>query len=435
MTLTEAQEAANKAIADFKAENEKALLAKADKGYVDSEIGAQVDKAQRAMFARVDELNKLMTDSVEALESRIDEIRLTGGQGGAAAEGLTDKDVKLFANITGRRTELDALVQYKAAVESYLRVGSENVSPEIRAQLSVGSNPQGGYWVSPDQTGRLVEKIFESSPMRQHADVVTLSQSDALEGPYEDDEAETGWVGETQARPETGTPTVGEWRIAVFEQYANPRATQKVLDDAGFDVEGWLNRKVGRKLIRTENTAFLLGDGVKKPRGWLTYPTVVTGDAARPRGQIQHVVSGANGAFLADPNGLDPFITMLGQLKTVYRDGSIWVMNRATMAAAMKLKDSNGNYQWAPDVTGNAFRFTLFGIPVVEMEDMPDVAADSLSVALAQMQETYTIVDRQGVNILRDPFTDKPYIRFYTTKRVGGDVLNFESIKLMKFST
>jgi HK97 family phage major capsid protein len=210
--------------------------------------------------------------------------------------------------------------------------------------------------------------------------------------------------------------------------YAEPRITQKLLDDSMVNVEAWLADKVSTKFARKENAAFVNGDGVGKPRGFLTYASGTT-----LPGTIEQRNTGVSGGFATGSAAADILISTIYGLKQGYRSGSNWFMPRSATAEVRKLKASDGSYLWQPGIMAGQ-PATLLGYSVIEFEDMPDIAADSLSIAFGDMNEAYQIVDRVGVRVLRDPYTAKPYIKFYTTKRVGGDVLNFEAIKLISFS-
>jgi len=269
--------------------------------------------------------------------------------------------------------------------------------------------------------------VFETSPMRAYASIQVIS-TDALEGLFDLEEASSGWVGETDARSETGTPQLGKWRIPVHELYAKPKATQKILDDAEINLETWLAQKVAEKFARDEAAAFVAGNGVNKPRGFLSYA-----DGTTLPGTIERINTGANGAFASAPSGGDALIDALYGLKAQYRANATWFMNRATTKLARKLKDSDGAYLWSPGIAAGQ-PATLLGYPVAAFEDMPDPATGSLSIAVGDMRSAYQIVDRVGIRTLRDPYSAKPYVEFYTTKRVGGDVVNFEAIKLIEFS-
>ncbi|MGH8574531.1 MAG: phage major capsid protein, partial [Gammaproteobacteria bacterium] len=315
--------------------------------------------------------------------------------------------------------DIETYLGYKGAFGAYLRKGDKALDPDQTKAMSVGSDPQGGYWVEPDMGGRIATLVFESSPIRQIANVQSIS-TDALEGPLDLDEMGAGWVEETGTRSETTTPEIGKYRIPVHEMYAEPRVTQKILDDANINAEGWIEGKIGGKMGRLEATAFVSGDGIIKPRGFLTY-TAGTPSAAT-WAVIQQTNSGANGAF-ASSNPGDALITLVYNLKPAYRDVARFVLARATLAAARKLKDGQGNYLWQPNFTemgGGA----LLGFPITEAEDMPALATNSLSLAFGNFAMAYQVVDRIGIRILRDPYTAKPWVKFYTTRRVGGDVVN-----------
>jgi HK97 family phage major capsid protein len=320
------------------------------------------------------------------------------------------------------------MIAYKQAFQTYMRKGEQIMGAQEAKALSVGSDPDGGFVVNPDMSGRIVTRVFETSPMRAYASVQVIS-TDALEGLFDLNEASSGWVGETEARPETGTPALGKWRIAVHELYAMPTATQKLLDDAEIDMESWLASKVADKFARDEAAAFVNGNGVGKPRGFLSY----AGGTTLP-GTIERIKTGANGAFVAAPNGGDALIDALYGLKSPYRVNATWFMNRSTAKLVRKLKDTDGAYLWAPGIVAGQ-PATLLGYPVASFEDMPDPATGSLSIAVGDMRAAYQIVDRAGIRTVRDPYSAKPYVQFYTTRRVGGDVVNFEAIKLLEFAT
>ncbi len=309
---------------------------------------------------------------------------------------------------------------YTKEFRQFVLSGNIGRLEELQAKaLTVGSDPDGGYWVTPEVSARIVEKLFESSPMRELATVETTTSS-SWEYLPDTDEPGSGWVGETQARPETTSPEIKKGEIVVHELYAEPRATQKILDDAGVNVEAWLGRKVGGKFGRDEATAFVSGNGVGLPRGILTYP------AGTAWAQIEQVNSGSASTLTGD--GL---IDLETALKAPYRARAVWLMNRTTQAVVRKFKDGQNQYLWQPGLA-QGVPPTLLGYPVRLADDMPVVAADALAVAFGDFREAYTIVDRLGIRILRDAFTAKPFVKFYTTKRVGGDVVNFEAIKIQK---
>jgi HK97 family phage major capsid protein len=308
--------------------------------------------------------------------------------------------------------------------------------------LSVNDDTSGGYMVHADLSGRIIKRVFETSPIRAWASIQTIS-TDALEGMLDANQADFGWVAEAAVRPVTGTPKIGMWRIPTHEMYANPPVTQKLLDDAAWDAEAWLSEKVADRFARGENNAFVLGDGITKPRGFLTYDGVAD-DASIDfvsGTSVGFIKTGVNDAFPAVPTtGAptaqgNPIIDLVYALKSVYREtpGTAFAMHRTTFAAVRKLQDALGNYIWQPGLAGQPS--TLMGYPVAEFNDMPQLgASNKYAIAFANWKAAYQIVDRVGVRILRDPFTSKPHILFYTTKRTGGDLLNKEAIKLLKFA-
>jgi HK97 family phage major capsid protein len=242
----------------------------------------------------------------------------------------------------------------------------------------------------------------------------------------------SGWASETATRPETATPTFNEIVPSFGELYANPAATQAMLDDAAFDVESWLANEIATEFAKAEGAAFVNGNGSNKPKGFLTAPTAATGDATRPFGTLQHVASGVAGAF-ATSNPQDKLVELVHALRAPYRQGATWVMNASTLSAIRKFKTTDGAFIWQAGLSAGQ-PDTLLGYPVVEAEDMPDIAANSLSIAFGNFKAGYLIAERTETNILRDPYSNKPYVHFYATKRLGGALINSEAIKLMKFA-
>ena len=378
------------------------------------------------------EINRAL-DAADAAKRRVDQIETALHRSPAHGGGDEWKEAEMFMLERKGRIDtdlgIDGYRQYKSALRSYLRKNNAGSGVDEVKALSVGSDPDGGFTVTPDMSGRIAALVRDTSPMRQVANVITIG-TDALEGIHDLNEATSGWVGETEARNETAAPKIGEYRIPVHEQYAEPRATQKLLDDSLFNVEEWLAMKIAERLSRMENESFVTGNGVKKPRGFLTYAAGTP--SAAGFSVIEQVASGGAGAFAAENPG-DALISLVYALKSAYREKAVFMMKRSTLAEVRKLKDGNDNYIWQPDFQMKQGG-TLLGFNVVEAEDMPDISANSLSIAFGDFNAGYQIVDRQGIRILRDSFTAKPYVKFYTTKRVGGDVVNFEAIKLMKFA-
>jgi HK97 family phage major capsid protein len=409
----------------FKAQNDQRLAEIEKYGSASAETSAKVDR----LNAVIENLQGSITD----LETRLNRP-LAGGRGGVRP---SDQMMRVYAqwqsvaqnrDVDEGQVDMDLIQNYNRGFRDWMRRGDRASADSLRLlnEMSVASADDGGYLVSPDTSGRIAALVYESSPIRQLAATQEISTSE-LEGQNDLDEADSGWVGETQARPgNTATPGVGVWKIPLHEQYAEPRATQKLLDDARVDVEAWLARKVSARFVRQENTAFVTGNGVLRPRGFTTYaagtPTAAVWD------RIEQVASGAAATLTAD--GL---INLVFALKSAYLQGAVFGMNRSTQRVVRTLKDGNGAYIWQPDFT-QRIAASLLGYPVVEMADMANVGAGALPVVFGNFREAYQIVDGPGVRVLRDPYTTKGYVKFYTTKRVGGDVVNFEAIKLQVVS-
>ena len=374
-------------------------------------------QARALEFGEWKKADGMARETFTKLNARIDE--LTDQLKATQAQALR-------TNVTSIQKDSDpareVLVKYLRRGDQRLTAQERDVLEQHQKALSVDSDPDGGYLVTPQQSARIIEVVFETSPMRQIATVETIS-SDALEGLFDGDEAAAAWVAERGSRPETNTPQLGQWRIPTHELYANPRATQKLLDDSAVDIEAWLSRKVADKFARTENLAFVLGTGVGQPRGIVTYPDGTT------RGTIERIPS-LDAATIA----AEGIYNVIYGIKNAYRTGAVWVMNRATVGVIRTIRDESGGagtgqFMWSPGFGTQPA--TLAGYPIVEFEDMADISGGNIVAGFGNFRQAYTIVDRIGIRVLRDPYSAKPHVEFYTTKRVGGDVLNFEAIKLM----
>ena len=373
--------------------------------------GLGVGEIQTKMTKVFDDITKLQEQKkeMERLNAAID--RLARNVGGTKGDTPEDE------------------VEVKAAYSKFLRKGdgSQGNKQEFsweKKSMAVVSDSDGGYTVTADMSGRVVERIWETSPMRPLCEVQSIS-SDALEGLIDQDEAAGGWVGETGARSGSANPKWGKYRNPVFELYAMPAASQKMLDDSSVDVEAWLAKKVADKLARIENTAFVSGDGNNQPRGFLTYPHSATINTEQ--GYVEQV-DGAVATYYMDFGSMK---RLVAKLKKQYRMKATFVCNRATVGYLSTLKDNYGRYLWEPSLQlGQPDR--IMGYPYEEFADMPDIGSGALCLAFADWQEAYQIVDRIGIRVLRDPYTSKPYVLFYTTKRTGGQVRNQEAIKILK---
>lgn len=387
------------------------------------EMMAAFEAFKGANDARLDEIErKASADSL--LEEKVERI----DQAVASAQARLDRVVS-----EGRRPPLGAepktiaAPEAKAAFDGYLRAGA-SVGLETKAGLSSGASSAG--YVVPEQTERAIERrLMAGSPMREIATVRTV-QAGVFRKPVSIAGVGAGWVAETAARPETDPATLSLLEFPAADLYACPAATQSLLDDALVDLDEWLAAEVEDAFAAQETEAFVNGDGTNKPRGFLDYDIVADGDQAW--GEIGYVASGGAGAFAAT-HATDRLIDLVYAPKAQYRPNARFVMNRRTVSAVRKFKDADGNYIWQPAQRAGETA-SLLGYPVNEIETMPDIAANAPAIAFGDFRRGYLIVDRAGVRVLRDPYSAKPYVLFYTTRRVGGGVQDFDAIKVMKFS-
>jgi HK97 family phage major capsid protein len=322
------------------------------------------------------------------------------------------------------------LTEHKAAFDLYVRAGEASGLKRLEEKaLSAGSGPDGGYLVPATVEKEVLTRLANLSPIRAISSVRTIStglykRAFSTAGPA------AGWVGETASRPQTASPNLAELAFPAMELYAMPAATQTLLDDAIVDIDGWLAAEVETVFAEQEGFAFVRGDGVNKPKGFVAAPNVA--EASWSWGNLGYVATGVAGGFPTE-NPADVLIDLIYALKAGYRQNAVFVMNRKTQSVMRKFRDESGAYMWQPPaVAGQPATFMSF--PVVEAEDMPDIAANSLSVAFGDFRRGYLVVDRAGIRVLRDPYSAKPYVLFYTTKRVGGGVQDYAAIKLLKFA-
>lgn len=388
--------------------------------------GAELKAAQN----RIDELETMLSRSGSG-ESREEDLALREAARELILAEAYDTGKKEFDIRTDEIEEgdLNAARLYQRNFSTYLRRGQDaflrRMGPDLETRLlSVDRDPGGGYWVRPEMSSRITSIVFETSPIREFAAVENIG-SDSLELIADENEAGFGWVGEQETRAETTTPDIGKRVIHAHEQYAEPRATQKLLDDAGFNVEGWLAGKVADRFARAEATAFVTGNGVTQPRGFTTYPNGTS------TGQIEQITSNATDVVSAED-----VYSLIYAVKSPYLRNARFMMARLTIRDfRLERTDSGagagtGRFLWEPNMQVGQPQM-LGGYPLHQADDMAAVAADALPVAFGDFRAAYTIVDRIGIRTLRDPYTAKPYVKFYTTRRVGGDVVNFEAIKLL----
>ncbi len=320
--------------------------------------------------------------------------------------------------------------EHKTAFESYVRCGESAGlrALEVKA-MSVGTPADGGYLVPDEVEQEIGRRLAAISPIRSIAAVREMN-GNVYKKPFMTAGPATGWVGESAARPQTTSPVLDELAFPAAELYAMPAATGALLEDTAVNIDQWIAGEVEQVFAMQEGAAFVNGDGTNKPKGFLQYTKVA--ETSWSWGNIGFVETGEDGGF-PEVGAADPLIDLVYALKAGYRQNASFVMNRRTQSAIRKLKDEDGHYLWQPPAQAGG-RAGLLSFPLVEAEDMPDIASDSHAIAFGDFQRGYLIVDRQGVRVLRDPYSAKPYVLFYTTKRVGGGVQDYDAIKLLKFA-
>ena len=333
--------------------------------------------------------------------------------------------------------ETDAQAEHRRTFcNSFVRSGADNGlhALEINAGMRTDNDPDGGYMV-PSVLDEQIEKlVIAQSPMRQICTVKKIETPNYTKIVAKTGTA-SGWVGETDARDETGTPDLAALTPFLGEIYSNPAATQIQLDDAGFDVEAFLIDSIADEFSIQENTAFITGTGIKKPKGILSYDIATTADANRAFGTLQYVKTGDASGFKtasATVSPADCLVNLVYSVRQAYRQGAVWLMNGNTLGVISKFKDAvNGLPIWSRGLAEGQPSM-LLGYPVIEAEDMPDVGANALPIAFGNFKRAFYIVDRMGTRMLRDPYTNKPWIHFYTTRRVGSFLNNSNAVKLLK---
>lgn len=370
------------------------------------EVKADALEASFEAIERADEEVAALRDEVAALRARLDAEAVAGARpalSGAKGEG-------------------------SPFVERYLRKGLE-AGVELKA-ASGASDGAGGYALPEEIDERIERTLASISPIRAIANVVKVGSA-GYRKLVTSGGTPSGWAAETGARAETATPDFHEIAPPFGDLYANPAASQAMLDDAAFDVEAWLADEIAAEFARAEGAAFVSGNGVNRPKGFLAAPTSGSADDSRPFGTLQYIETGVAGGFpAADPE--DVLIDLVQALRPPYRQGAVFVMNSATATRIRKFKTGDGAFLWQPGLAAGR-PDTLLGYPVIEAEDMPDIAEDALAIAFGNFRAGYLIAERGETRILRDPFTNKPFVHFYATRRVGGQVMNSEAIKLLKF--
>jgi len=382
--------ALNQAWEAFKAENETAIK--------------DLKKGQEDVV-RTEKMQKLEA-SVSTLQSALD----------AQAAQLT------ALNIGGPGTDgAPKDPEYSNAFSAHFRKG------DVQAALNKGADAEGGYLAPIEWDRTITDKLVEVSPMRQIASVQSISGA-GFKKIFNLGGTGSGWVGETAARPQTASGTFGVMTYTPGEIYANPAATQQILDDSEIDLEAWLASEVEKEFSLQEGIAFVAGNGVNKPTGFLTYAAGAANAAAHPFGAIPVTTAAAAATFTSDE-----LIDLVYSLPGALSQNARFVMNRLSLARIRKMKDGDGNYLWQPSYQAGQPQQVL-AFPVTEMAAMPNVAADAYPIAFGDFKRGYLIVDRLGIRVLRDPYTNKPYVHFYTTKRVGGGLLDPQALRALKMA-
>lgn len=378
---------------------------------------------------RLNQIEQRVSSDV-VTEEKMNRINTALDQHKAVVDGMLLKQRRPALGGMGRLSAAGSL-EHKTAFDTYMRKGQTmshggSLAKLEEKALSISSDPDGGYLVPEETETEIGRLLAEISPIREISAVRQVSSS-VYKKPFTINGPAVGWVGETEARIQTAAPTLDELEFQAMELYAQPAATSALLDDAAINVEEWLAQEVQIAFAEQESAAFVSGNGDRRPRGFLDYPTISNDQWSW--GNIGTVASGADGAITDS----DALIDLVYELRAGYRQNAHFVMNRRTQAEIRKLKDADGNYLWAPASRADG-KPTLMNFPIAESEDMPDIALSAPAIAFGDFGRGYLIIDRIGVRVLRDPFSAKPYVLFYTTKRVGGGVQDFDAIKLLKFN-
>ena len=364
------------------------------------DIVARQDAAEQALGA--------LRSDVDEVKSRLDKVSRAAARPALGTGGVASPELKGF-------------------VDGYLRFGRE---AELKS-VSGAVLADGGYAVPREIDALIAAQLKLISPIRAIAQVVQTGTAGYRKLVTSGGSA-SGWVSEVASRPETTTPKFNEIAPPMGELYANPAASQAMLDDADFDLESWLASEIAMEFARAEGAAFVNGTGTNQPKGFLGAATATTTDATRPFGTLQFLASGNASGFDASPEL--KLIDLVHALKSGHRQGAVFVMNSKTLATVRKFKAADGTFLWQPGILDGA-PARLLGYPVIEAEDMPDIAAGVFPIAFGNFKAGYLIAERKATTILRDPFTNKPFVNFYATRRVGGQVLDSDAIKLLKIST
>lgn len=408
--IKKAQDAFTDIFEQFKAKNDERLEQIEKKGDVDPVTKEELAKIQSELIDL-----KSVRDDLDKLAKK-----LSRPGGGAEGETLTPE----------QKEHQDAFLTFMRSPEDE---SAKATLQELQKKAVDTTTDAGGGYAVPEVIARVIQRnLLEIQPLRDIVHVVQAGSKDYKElvdllG------LNYGWVGETQVRSETGTPTVGEVAPTFGMLYAYPKASEEALVDMFFDVQGWLVQSIAEGFAAGEENAIVNGDGANKPTGFLNGTPVDTDDGARAFGALQYVPSGAAGALVASTDA-DPFITLIQKLKRGYRNNARFLMNKMTVGEVMKLKDGDGNYLWKMGDIQNGQPDRLMGYAITESEEMPDIAADAFPIAFGDFNAGYLLADLVGFRLTRDEITQPGYVKWYARRRLGGQVRKSEAIKLLKLS-
>jgi HK97 family phage major capsid protein len=390
------------------------------------DIGAGPEEARRlqaAMEGFVQEIKSFRDDVIGNLNKQDERLTMLDRK-------FTPRPARPALDTHGAH-EAHAGLHLKA-FDAYLRSGDDDGLRSLALEgkaLNTAVNSEGGYLVDPQTSARIQGALTGAASLRAIANVVQVEagQFDVL---VDHGEMGSGWATEADTIGVSANPVIDRIQIRLHELSAMPRASQRLLEDSAFDVEGWLAERIAQKFARAEAAAFVLGDGADKPRGILDHDIVA--DATAEWGELGYIPTGTAGDF-DSVNPADALVDLVYALDAGYRANAAFVMNSKTAGAVRKMKDGDGRFLWSDSLAaGEPAR--LMGYPVLVAEDMPDIGADAHAIAFGDFRAGYTIAERPDLRVLRDPFSAKPNVLFYATKRVGGDVTDFRAIKLLKFS-
>ncbi len=403
MELKDIIEDIGKAFETFKAENDKRLKEIEKKGHTDPLLAEKVEKINADLTAMGD-----LKRQLENVEAAVARSQFPGGGG----------------------TEVNRVkAEHKAAFESWFRKGIEgNLKDlQIQASASSGDDTAGGFTVPEEMEAAIDRVLPKVSAMRRLATVINIG-TDEYKRLVSKGGTTSGWTAEKGARAETDVSALAQIIINAKEIYAMPYATQTLLDDSRINIEQWIANEVANEFAEEEGAAFITGDGVSKPKGIASY--TMAANSSYSWGEVGYI-AGGHATLL---NSADKLIDLVHALKAPYRNGAAWLMNDTTLGKIRVLKDGQGNYIWRPGLEAGVPE-TLLGKPVEIDDNVADIGAGTYPVFFANFKRAYLIVDRVGIRVLRDPYSAKPYVAFYTTKRVGGGIIMYESVKTLKIAT